>query len=35
MVWYGPHNNRIYLMEFNRNRVQHIIESLDALGAMA
>jgi putative beta-lysine N-acetyltransferase len=30
-VQHGPHNNRIYLMELNRNRVQHIIESLDAM----
>ena len=30
-VQHGPHNNRIYLMELNRNRVQHIIEFLDAM----
>jgi len=30
-VQHGPLNNRIYLMELNRNKVQHIIESLDAM----
>jgi len=30
-VQHGPHNNRIYLMELNRTRIQHIIEFLDAM----
>jgi putative beta-lysine N-acetyltransferase len=30
-VQHGPLNNRIYLMELNRNKVRQIIESLDAM----